>query len=315
MIFKKPKFWDEYKDLNFFAYFLLPFTIPIRINNFLSNFLNKYRTKKLTTICVGNIYLGGTGKTPTAIKLYEILKSLDFNTAIGKKFYPSHIDEKNILEKKTKLIISTSRKKIIEKAIKNHLDLLVFDDGLQDKNVSYDLQIVCFDSDNWIGNGQLIPSGPLREKISSLKKYDAVFLKHSAELKNNVHDLIKDINPDIKIFNTFIKISNLNKFDLKKKYLIFSGIGNPDSFKKTLINYGFDIIDEMIFPDHYKYKKNDIELIKKRAKNLKAKIITTEKDFVKISEIDNHNIDFIEVDLDFGDQEELKKFLKSKLYD
>mgnify|MGYP001498824297 FL=1 len=71
----------------------------------------------------------------------------------------------------------------------------------------------------------------------------------------------------------------------------------------------------MIFPDHYKYKKNDIELIKKRAKNLKAKIITTEKDFVKISEIDNHNIDFIEVDLDFGDQEELKKFLKSKLYD
>tara|TARA_Y100000389_G_scaffold94831_1_gene91468 strand:- start:1017 stop:1961 length:945 start_codon:yes stop_codon:yes gene_type:complete len=314
MKFKKPKFWDLKKP-NLFSYLLLPLTIITIINNFFLNKKTKKNVNLIKTVCLGNLYLGGTGKTPTAIKLYEILKSLNFNVAVGKKFYPSHIDEKNILERKAKLIISSSRKKIIERAIKNHQDILIFDDGLQDKNISYDLQIVCFDSDNWIGNGQLIPSGPLREKISSLKKYDAVFLKHSAELKNNIQDLIKDTNRDIKIFNTFIKINNLNRFDLKEKYLIFSGIGNPDSFKKTLINYKFDIIDEMIFPDHHKYQKKDIEFIKKRAKNLQAKIITTEKDFVKISEIDNHNIDFVEVDLNFGDQEELKKFLKSKLYD
>ena len=92
MKFKKPKFWDLKKP-NLFSYLLLPLTIITIINNF---FLNKKRQKNdielIKTVCLGNLYLGGTGKTPTAIKLYEILKSLDFNTAIGKKFYPSHID-------------------------------------------------------------------------------------------------------------------------------------------------------------------------------------------------------------------------------
>ena len=69
--------------------------------------------------------------------------------------------------------------------------MIIFDDGLQDKNISYDLQFVCFDSERWIGNGNLIPSGPLREKISSLKKYDAVFLKHHDEQYNFILDTIK----------------------------------------------------------------------------------------------------------------------------
>ena len=315
MKFKKPKFWDLKKP-NLFSYLLLPLTIITIINNF---FLNKKRQKNdielIKTVCLGNLYLGGTGKTPTAIKLYEILKSLDFNTAIGKKFYPSHIDEKNILEKKTKLIISTSRKKIIEKAIKNHLDLLVFDDGLQDKNVSYDLQIVCFDSDNWIGNGQLIPSGPLREKISSLKKYDAVFLKTNKQNKEINEKIIKTANPNIEIFETNYEISNIKNFNLSENYLIFSGIGNPENFKKTLTENKFKVIDEIIFPDHFSYNKNDIDKIKLKAKSLNAKIITTEKDFLKVSKIANDDIDFININLILKNEKDLINFLKSKIYE
>ena len=77
-----------------------------------------------------------------------------------------------------------------------------------------------FNSENWIGNGKLIPAGPLREKISSLKKFDAIFLKHN-EFNDDVINSIKNYNPKLEIFNTSYQIKNLNKFDFSKKYLIF----------------------------------------------------------------------------------------------
>ena len=84
MNFKKPVFWD-YKKPNFLSYLLLPFTLFIGLNNFLLNFKKKIYNKKIKTICVGNIYVGGTGKTPTTIKIYNILKKLKISTVIGKK--------------------------------------------------------------------------------------------------------------------------------------------------------------------------------------------------------------------------------------
>ena len=313
MIFKKPKFWDEYKDLNFFAYFLLPFTIPIRINNFFSNFLNNYRTKKLTTICVGNIYLGGTGKTPTVIKLFEIFKKLKFKTVVGKKFYKSHLDENTLLRKKTKLLLGDDRLQIIRKAIKRNDKFVIFDDGLQDKKIDYNLKFVCFDSLNWIGNGFLIPSGPLREDISSLKKFDAVFLKNIKKKNHDIIDTIKTINPKIKIFNSEYKIKNLKKFDLSKNYMIFSGIGNPKSFKKLLEKYKFNIVNQIHFSDHYNYKKNDILKIIEKAYKLNAKIITTEKDYVKIPKIYHKKINFISIELEIEKIKDLVNFLKLKI--
>jgi len=314
MKFKKPKFWDLKKP-NFFSYLLFPFTIPLLINNFLLSKKNKEKSDKIKTICVGNIYIGGTGKTPTAIKLYEILSKLEFNTSIGKKIYSSHYDEKMLLEKKANLISAKSRKEILNIAVKNNLECLIFDDGLQDKNLSYNLQFVCFDSCDWIGNGKLIPSGPLREKILSLKKYDAVFLKNTESIEPNIINTIKKINPEIKIFETKYKILNLNKFNLSKKYLVFSGIGSPTNFKKTLIKEGFNIVDEINFPDHFNYKKKDIDFIKNYANKLGAQIITTEKDFIKISNDINKNINFLEVKLEIKNEIELINFLKLKLYE
>ena len=177
MRLKKPKFWDLKKP-NFISYLLAPLTLPIIISNFIRNFIPKQKSKDLKTICVGNIYLGGTGKTPTTIKLFEILKKLNSNISTGKKFYKSHIDEITILNEKTDLIISLSRREIVRKAIISKKDLLIFDDGLQDNVIDYDIKFVCFDSHNWIGNGNLMPSGPLREKLSSLKKYDGIFIKN-----------------------------------------------------------------------------------------------------------------------------------------
>lgn len=314
MKFKKPKFWDLKKP-NLISNIFLPLTLPIEINNFFLKKKIKKKNDKIKTICVGNIYIGGTGKTPTTLKLSKILKELKLKTCIGKKYYSSHIDEKMILEKKTNLICLESRQEIIKSAIEQKYDFLIFDDGLQDKKVSYDLEFVCFDAHNWIGNGNLLPSGPLREKVSSLKKYDAVFLKDNDPKIDTIEKSIKEINPNIKIFNTNYKILNINEFNLNDNYLAFSGIGNPLSFKKTLIKNKFKIIDEIIFPDHFNYKKKDIDQIKKRAKNINAKIITTEKDFSKISKIDNTDINFVEVDLVIENDTDLINFLKSKIYE
>ena len=310
MNIKKPKFWD-FKKPNLISYLLIPFTIPLLINNFFLNKKNK-KIKEIKSICVGNIYIGGTGKTPSTIKLYEILRKIEPQICTGKKFYSNHEDEKIILEKKTNLICEDNREKIIQIAIKKKQKIIIFDDGLQDKKLDFDLKFVCFEAENWIGNGKLIPAGPLREKISSLKKYDAVFLKDS-ELNKNVQEIIKNYNQNIEVFHTSYQIKNFHSFDLSKKFLVFSGIGNPKNFMNILNKNNFKIIDQIIFSDHYNYKQEDIDFIKNRAKKINAEIITTEKDFVKISKFDNKNINLLEIELKIENEKKLINFIKNKI--
>ena len=314
MYFRKPKFWD-YKKPNLIAYLLFPITILITINNFLLKIYPKKKFNKIKTICVGNIYLGGTGKTPTTLKLYELLKNLDLKIATAKKDYSHLQDEKILLEKKSNLIISKERVSVVTKAINRRIDLLIFDDGLQEKKFDYDIKFVCFDSKSWIGNGFLIPSGPLREKIKSLTKYDGVFLKSSIRDFNSseISSKIKNINPEIEIFNSYVLIKNINKFDLSNKFIIFSGIGNAYSFKETLVNNNFNITKEIIFPDHHEYKLEEILKILNLAKKEKAEILTTEKDYVKIPKNLKDKINYIEIDLEIEEKDKLINLIKTKI--
>ena len=312
MIVKKPIFWDNNKP-SLISFLLLPLTIPIRLSNFLLKYSSKLKPQKIISICVGNIYLGGTGKTPTTIKLFEILNKLKKKAVTAKKFYKSHNDEVALLEKKTEFLTGKNRSEIINKAIKKNKEIIIFDDGLQDRNIDYNLKFVCFDSLNWIGNGHLLPSGPLREKLSSLKRFDAVFIKNIEKKNYKIINIIKKINPKIKIFNSKYKINNLNKFNLNKKFIAFSGIGNPNNFKKLLEKHKFKIIDHINFPDHYKYNKSDISKIIKKATKLKAKIITTEKDYVKIPMVLHRKINFLDVDLMVDNKKELINFLELRI--
>ena len=311
MQFKKPLFWD-YKKPNLLSHILLPLTIPIKINNYLLNKKIEKKKDEVKTLCVGNIYLGGTGKTPTTISLYNILKELNKNISTGKKFYAMQKDEHNLL-KKTNLILGRTRKEIVNKAINLKKKILIFDDGLQDKHINYDLKFVCFDSFNWIGNGRLIPSGPLREKLESLRKYDGVFLK--GKERSDIVKLIKKTNPEIKIFITRYEVLNSKKFDKKKNYLVFSGIGNSNDFKRVLIENKFKIIKEIVYPDHYKYTNKDIKDIKDLAKKMDAKIITTEKDFVKVKMMNSKNINFLKINLKIKNKNKLLNFIKLKFYE
>ena len=313
MNIRKPIFWDQ-KKINFLTYILFPFTFIIRVNNFFIKFLPKKKFDQVKTICVGNIYLGGTGKTPTSLKLYQLLKAKKYSVAIGKKYYPKQKDEQILLENKSNFISAKNREEIIKLAIEKDHEIIIFDDGLQERMFDFDIKFVCFDSKIWLGNGHLIPSGPLRENINSLKKYDGVFLKNTNENTNliNIISEIKKINPQTKIFISNVKIKNISKFNLSDNFFIFSGIGNSTSFKEILVNNKFNIIREKIFPDHYEYEDKDLYKILEISKKHNLKIITTEKDYIKIPNHLKNEINFVEIDLKIDEEEKLIKFIETK---
>ena len=314
MNIRKPIFWDQ-KKINFLTYILFPFTFIIRINNFITKFLPKKKFDQVKTICIGNIYLGGTGKTPTSLKLYQLLKAKKYSVTIGKKYYLNQKDEQILLENKSNFISAKNRKEIIKLAIEKDHEIIIFDDGLQERMFDFDIKFVCFDSKIWLGNGHLIPSGPLRENINSLKKYDGVFLKNTNENTNliNIISEIKKINPQTKIFISNVKIKNISKFNLSDNFFIFSGIGNSTSFKEILVNNRFNIIREKIFPDHYEYEDKDLYKILEISKKHNLKIITTEKDYIKIPDHLKNEINFVEIDLKIDEEEKLIKFIETKL--
>ena len=311
MKFKKPDFWD-YKKPNFFAYFLLPFTYLINLINFIYK-KEKIKTDKIKTLCIGNIYVGGTGKTPISIKINNILKNLNYKTAFIKKKYSDQIDEQKILSSHGKLFCKKERIDALNEAINENIDVAIFDDGLQDKRLVYDISFVCFNIQSWLGNGFCIPSGPLREDVKNLKKYDAVFLTGNGEETITIENIIKDIKPNLEIFRSEYVILNIEKIDLTQNYLVFSGIGNPNTFVKTLEKNNFKIVETLNFPDHYNYSNKDIKKIKETAKNLKAKIITTEKDYNRLSGLNGEGIDHLKVELKITNEKKLIDFLNKKI--
>jgi Tetraacyldisaccharide-1-P 4''-kinase len=220
MNLKKPKFWD-YKHRNLLAYLLYPISILIKIISQFK-FHPKNQVLKIKTICVGNIYVGGTGKTSLCIKINKILKQKNIKSCFVKKYYKNQIDEQEILKKNGTLFLSKKRLDAVKLAEKENYEFAIFDDGLQDNSINYDASFVCFNNLNWIGNGMTIPSGPLRENLKNLKKYKHLFLNGNLENLENLKEQILKINPEINIHIGKYEPINLENFDNKDKYIIFS---------------------------------------------------------------------------------------------
>ena len=188
MNLKKPKFWD-YKYPNIIAYLFLPLAYLIQFLKISPKKNNK--NLKIKTICVGNIYIGGTGKTSLSIKINEILNKKKIKSCFVKKFYKNQLDEQKLLKSKGKLFIDSKRLNALKQAEKENYEVAILDDGLQDNSIKNDINLVCFNNINWIGNGMTIPSGPLRENINNLKKYNNIFLNGNLE---NLEYLKKEIS-------------------------------------------------------------------------------------------------------------------------
>ena len=309
MKLKKPKFWD-YKKPSFFSYLLLPFSITIGLIAKI-NSKPKYPNSKIKTICVGNIYIGGTGKTSLTIKIKEILDKNNIKACFIKKFYPNQTDEQKLLSKNGTLFSNLKRIIALDEAISEDFEVAIFDDGLQDSSIKYDMEIVCFNNLNWIGNGLTLPSGPLRESINNLKFYENVFLNGNEESLIAIKDQIKKINPNININSGKYTPLNIGEFDKDQNYLVFSGIGNHKTFVEMLKNNKLKIVSDLEYPDHYQYSKRDFDEIIINAKKFNAHIITTEKDYLRLENFNRNEILYVKSSLDISDEKSLtNKLLK-----
>ena len=306
MNLKKPLFWN---NINLISLSLIPFSLITLTVNFFKNFQRK-QTYKIKTICVGNIYVGGTGKTSLSIEINRILKK-KFKTVFIKKKYFNQYDERELLKKEAILLSDKYRNEsLINASNSKKFNLAILDDGLQDKTIKYDITIACFSTTYGIGNNFLLPAGPLRENLSTLRNYSAIFLNGE---KNNkkLFSTLKKFNDNIFITN-YIPI-NLNKFNRKKKYVYFCGIGNPEEFENTLRKYKFNVAKKFVFPDHHNFKNTEIHEIKKFALNNKFEIITTEKDYNRLNKRDKKNIKYLKIKLKIKNLDSFKNFLMSRL--
>ena len=307
MKLKKPKFWDNPK-LSIWSILFFPFSL---IYFFFSYIKQLKRSKKfhVPVICVGNIYLGGTGKTPLAKEIFKITRSLGKNPAFVKKYYDYLQDEIEMLEGVGKTFIAKERAVGIELLIKNNNDIAILDDGFQDSSIRKSFSILCFNQKQWIGNGFLIPSGPLRERLSSIKRADCIVI--NGDKDNIIENQINKIK-QLKIFYTKYKPKNLEILK-DKKIFAFAGIGNPLNFFELLKKNNLQLLNYQSFPDHYNYKKKDLDNLKSKAKELNALLLTTEKDYCRINSDFRKDIEKLDVDLEIDSKEEFINLIKKNI--
>ena len=309
MKLKKPKFWDSSR----FSFWAILF-FPISILFLLFSFINKYKISKkfpIPVICVGNIYVGGTGKTPLASEIFKITKSLGKNPAFVKKYYDYLKDEITMLKKVGTTFVSESRKEAIESLIKNKNDIAILDDGFQDYTIKKNFSVVCFNQKQWIGNGLVIPSGPLRERITAVNRSDCIVINGERNIK--IEDQIYNKNKNVKIFYSKYKPVDINRFKDKQIYA-FSGIGNPSNFFDLLKENNLNLIGTNSFPDHCHFTVSDLEMLIKKINSEKNQILlTTEKDYFRIHDNFKTHFQYLKIELEIENKDNFIELIKKNI--
>jgi len=308
MKINKPLFWTS---KNLFSIIFLPLSlIVVLITSFKRKFIKKINFK-IPIICVGNIYLGGTGKTPLALLLAKELTNFNIKPVIIRKHYKKHEDEILMIKNQfNDLITDKSRIKALKIAEKSTNDLVILDDGFQDVKIKKDLNIICFNQKQLIGNGYVLPAGPLRESLNSIS--EANILVINGKKDERFEKKILRINKKLDIFYSKYVPQNLKDFE-NKKLVALAGIGNPNNFFDLLSQYNLKVVKKLIFPDHFQFDQKQILDIFDEASKNNLQIIMTEKDYFKVKKYSLSNkFQFLKVNLEIENKDKLiKKILNT----
>ena len=283
------------------------FLYPLSLLYLLAIKLNKLCKKfvifnDIKIVCVGNLYLGGTGKTPLVKKIYDEIKNKK-KICVIKKYNKNQIDEIKYLDCFTDFITAKSRVKAIKEAKIKGYELAVLDDGMQDYSFKKNISILCIKSRQGFGNETILPAGPLRERIENIKKYNLALI--NGDKRKDLENTIKKYNQNIKIFYSKYKIINHSQF-LNNDYLAFSGIGDNHNFFELLKENGIKVCKTKEFEDHYKFRDSDILNLIDLSKKNNLSLITTEKNFFNINKKYHDKINYVKLDLIIND---LEKFI------
>ena len=304
---KTPAYW--YQENSFLSSLLHPLSyLWVTLTFFKKSFTRKYFFHK-PIICVGNAIAGGGGKTPLVIEICKYYKKNKINIHIIYKVYKTKIrdkvvnvskikdkeeidDEAILISKYAETWLCKKRKYGISEAIKSGAELIVLDDGLQDTSIKKDVNILVSNQNQGNGNNKIIPAGPLRETvISATNKSSCIFFYGK---KDNFIKHFNDYNKDIFFTQVIINSKKIVKVR-RRRIIAFAGIAHPKNFFSLLKDSNIKLIDTISFPDHYKYKRNELKKILLLCKKKSAIPVTTYKDYVKIP--DDLKKEFLVIDI------------------
>ena len=315
------KIW---KSKNFLSLLLFPFSILYYLCFIIYKISNKEKKCNIPVLCVGNITLGGAGKTPTVIEMRQILtknfkkifvltrgyKGTAKGPLIVSKDHSFHeVGEESLLHSHFGLTC-VSKKKISGAKFCEAQggELIIMDDGLQSIDIKKNCKVLVIDSDYGFGNKNIFPSGPLRETISSgIKNCDLILI-----IGNNSNILKKNMIPKQKVFMAKKEISI--ESCKNKNLFVFSALGNNTNFHNSLLHSGFTIKRIKSFSDHYIFKKNDIMSILNLAKKENLTVVCTKKDYIKVPEEFKNNIKPVNLNLKIEKKKKFEKRVLECLY-
>jgi tetraacyldisaccharide 4'-kinase len=322
---------------------LYDFTLSIRLFFYRAGI---FRTRKLKAkvISVGNVTVGGTGKTPLVIYLAEKLKEkkirvviltrgyrrksknmVDLNEANkGEIGWEDVGDEPFLLSRRLEdvpIVVTKHRFVSGTYAVRKYNpDVLILDDGFQHLKLKRDLDLVVIDSTNPWGNGRLLPAGILREPLSSLKRADVFMLTKTDQVSDlaETKDTLRRYHPQAPVVESIYRVRSMENLHdhstidsgkwENKKALVFSGIGNPKSFENSLKHLKISVLKHKAFPDHFAYRRKDVLSLVEETKSLGADfMVTTEKDSVRIPMVNRPEVPIyvLKIDLKVTSGEEM----------
>ncbi len=292
---KTPSFWYSHQP-TWQEITLLPFSMIYAALVRLNRSMKKSGNADIPVICVGNLNAGGSGKTPLALVLMQIVKEHGGykNPYFLSRGYGGRImgptvfdprrhsfedvgDEVLLLGKFAPCIVAKDRLAGARLAASRGADILIMDDGLQNYGLKQDLKIVVIDGSMGFGNKRVIPAGPLRENLQDgLAKADMFVV--FGEDKRGIGALLPK---NIPILKAQLR-ARVTEEILGKDFIAFSGLGWPQKFFASLRALGLNIVESVPFPDHHVYTAQEMDDLFKRAMNKNARLITTRKDIVRV---------------------------------
>ncbi len=321
---KAPKFWYKKND-TLLSNTLYPLSLLFRFGTKLRNLVNRQKKSKLPIICIGNIVVGGAGKTPVALKLGSLLKQngykphfvskgyggIETNNTIIKEWHSAKSvgDESLLLSEVAPTWIGKDRNKSFILAKESGADCIIMDDGFQNPTLQKDFSIIVINGEQGFGNKRVIPSGPLRESISrGISRANLIIVIGEID-----EDIKKKISNSVPLIHAKFQISRNNKIYKNQKVTAFAGIAYPEKFYNSLSEKGAILEKKISYPDHHIFDENDMLNLAETANVTKSILVTTKKDFVRIPKSYRSLVSTLDGEIEFEDEKLLLEILSNLL--
>ena len=292
--------------------------------------LNRWMTTPMPApmpvVCVGNLVAGGAGKTPTAITLARLLTGDGYKVHMLMRGYGGRLsgplsvdlarhsaadvgDEAILLARAAPTWIGADRRVIAHRAAEAGATVAIMDDGFQNPSLKKTVSLVVVDGEVGLGNGRVMPAGPLREDPKrALTRADAIVVmgEDRAGIGARVRGLSERVLP---VFAARLTATETAGMLAGERVFAFAGIARPEKFFASLRAAGCDIVGMKAFPDHYSFRKSDLTALRSAARTIGARLVTTEKDHVRLSGDEAADIAVFAVEATFDDAWAVRSFL------